>query len=212
MNLLVGDCDCTITAVWADAETVPVTITAADGVTPAEVLNIPVNTTAWISAPAAQTGTVFDHWTSADESIIEDVNSAGTNITVGESAITVAPVYAISEYPTFDINVISGTGSGSYVADDEVSIVADVPADGMMFYRWKNVDNQGLSTGIAMENEYCYHTTFTMVDRFASIAEKMYDDGIIEYIFPFTKDIKKIPPNSHHHLDLIHHSIETRGR
>ncbi|MBQ2983933.1 MAG: CCA tRNA nucleotidyltransferase [Candidatus Gastranaerophilales bacterium] len=38
---------------------------------------------------------------------------------------------------------------------------------------------------------------------------KMYDDGVLETIFPFVKEIKKIPKNSHHHLDLIHHSIET---
>ena len=38
---------------------------------------------------------------------------------------------------------------------------------------------------------------------------KMYEDGILEIIFPCVKDIKKIPPNSHHHLNLIHHIIET---
>ena len=38
---------------------------------------------------------------------------------------------------------------------------------------------------------------------------KMYEDGILELIFPFVKEIKRIPNNSHHHLDLIHHSIET---
>jgi len=37
----------------------------------------------------------------------------------------------------------------------------------------------------------------------------MYDDGVLEKVFPFVEEIKKIPPNSHHHLDLIHHSIET---
>ena len=38
---------------------------------------------------------------------------------------------------------------------------------------------------------------------------KMLDDGILEIIFPFVKDMKKVPSNSHHHLDLIHHVIET---
>ncbi|MBR3604795.1 MAG: CCA tRNA nucleotidyltransferase [Candidatus Gastranaerophilales bacterium] len=38
---------------------------------------------------------------------------------------------------------------------------------------------------------------------------KMFEDGILELIFPFVKEIKRIPNNSHHHLDLIHHSIET---
>ena len=37
----------------------------------------------------------------------------------------------------------------------------------------------------------------------------MFDDGILEDVFPFVSEIKKIPPNSHHHLDLVHHSIET---
>ena len=38
---------------------------------------------------------------------------------------------------------------------------------------------------------------------------KMYEDGTLEVIFPFVKEIKRVPPNSHHHLDLVHHSIET---
>lgn len=38
---------------------------------------------------------------------------------------------------------------------------------------------------------------------------KMFNDGTLEKIFPFVKEIKRIPSNSHHHLDLIHHSIET---
>ena len=37
----------------------------------------------------------------------------------------------------------------------------------------------------------------------------MFDDGILELVFPFVSKIKKIPPNTHHHLDLVHHSIET---
>ena len=37
----------------------------------------------------------------------------------------------------------------------------------------------------------------------------MLDDGVLEKVFPFVKEIKRIPKNSHHHLDLIHHSIET---
>lgn len=38
---------------------------------------------------------------------------------------------------------------------------------------------------------------------------KMDDFGILEKIFPCVIDMKKVPPNSHHHLDLIHHVIET---
>ena len=38
---------------------------------------------------------------------------------------------------------------------------------------------------------------------------KLDETGIIEFLFPYTKEIKKIPPNTHHHLDLFHHLIET---
>ncbi len=33
--------------------------------------------------------------------------------------------------------------------------------------------------------------------------------GILEDFFPFVKELKQIPPNTHHHLDLFHHSLET---
>ncbi len=38
---------------------------------------------------------------------------------------------------------------------------------------------------------------------------KMFDIGLLELIFPCVSDMKKVPKNSHHHLDLIYHSIET---
>ncbi len=38
---------------------------------------------------------------------------------------------------------------------------------------------------------------------------EMFENGALEIVFPFIKEIKKIPPNTHHHLDLVHHSIET---
>lgn len=38
---------------------------------------------------------------------------------------------------------------------------------------------------------------------------KMLDLGILELIFTPVEEIKTIPTNSHHHLDLVHHVIET---
>lgn len=32
---------------------------------------------------------------------------------------------------------------------------------------------------------------------------------LLEEIFPVVKELKQVPPNSHHHLDLFHHSVET---
>ena len=39
--------------------------------------------------------------------------------------------------------------------------------------------------------------------------ENMNKTWILEEIFPFVKELKQVPPNSHHHLDLFNHSIET---
>ncbi len=46
-------------------------------------------------------------------------------------------------------------------------------------------------------------------DSLSQTLLKMYELGVLEIVFPFVGEIKKIPKNSHHHLDLIHHSIET---
>lgn len=46
--------------------------------------------------------------------------------------------------------------------------------------------------------------------EFAHLAlENMNKTWILEEIFPIVKELKQVPPNSHHHLDLFHHSIET---
>ena len=37
----------------------------------------------------------------------------------------------------------------------------------------------------------------------------MDDFGILEELFPQVKEMKKVPPNTHHHLDLFHHVVET---
>lgn len=39
--------------------------------------------------------------------------------------------------------------------------------------------------------------------------QKMDECGILEELFPFVKELKRVPPNLHHHLDLFNHSIET---
>lgn len=39
--------------------------------------------------------------------------------------------------------------------------------------------------------------------------ENMNKTWLLEKVFPFVKELKQVPPNSHHHLDLFHHSLET---
>ncbi len=38
---------------------------------------------------------------------------------------------------------------------------------------------------------------------------KMDECAILEKIYPFVKELKQVPPNAHHHLDLFQHSVET---
>lgn len=46
--------------------------------------------------------------------------------------------------------------------------------------------------------------------KYAHLAlENMNKTWLLEEIFPFVNELKQVPPNSHHHLDLFHHSIET---
>lgn len=172
MNLLVGDCDCTITAVWRDAQTVKVAIKGAQ-----EVINAEKNTSISVQAPAPTSGMVFDHWEADDVSIIKDVNSQSTEISVSEKDIELTPVYVKSDVPTFDVKVENGTGTGSYRLGDKATVIADAPQDGYMFHKWENVDSNGLSGGLPMDNEYCYITQFEMSDRYASVVESMFDDG-----------------------------------
>ena len=45
----------------------------------------------------------------------------------------------------------------------------------------------------------CCSKTLMLMDEF----------GILEQIFPYVKEMKQVPPNTHHHLDLFHHVVET---
>lgn len=38
---------------------------------------------------------------------------------------------------------------------------------------------------------------------------KMDEFGLLEKFFPSVVEMKKVPPNTHHHLDLFHHAVET---
>jgi len=46
-------------------------------------------------------------------------------------------------------------------------------------------------------------------DNTAKTLLLMDEFGILEEVFPCVKEMKKVPPNTHHHLDLFHHVVET---
>lgn len=47
---------------------------------------------------------------------------------------------------------------------------------------------------------------------FSSTIILMDKYGLLELIFPFVSELKQVPKNSHHHLDLFHHSVETANQ
>lgn len=55
-----------------------------------------------------------------------------------------------------------------------------------------------------------YELIRTFGGKYAHKALLTMDEvGLLELIFPFVTEYKKVPPNTHHHLDLFHHLIET---
>lgn len=65
-----------------------------------------------------------------------------------------------------------------------------------------------------IHNPACERITYEILKLFSGTychetLLKMDDCGILQEIFPFVDELKKVPPNSHHHLDLFHHSVET---
>lgn len=189
-NLLVEKCDCTITAVYteAESETYPVVVTAADGTTPFSTQYITAGSSCNVKAPAAESGMKFERWEiSTDaEGVIDDINSKDTWVHISDETqgVTLVPVYTVSEKPTFDVTVVTGeggdgesTGAGSYLTGDTVSVSAAVPKEGYIFTHWSNADGDGYGAGIEMENEFYPNTTYEMVNRYQAVVEKMYDSG-----------------------------------
>lgn len=189
-NLLVEECDCTITAVYADAPstTYPVVVNNADG-TAYSTQYIMAGESCNVVAPTAESGKTFDHWeiSTDEEGAIDDFNAKDTwvHVTDTTQGITLTPVYVETEAPTFDVTVVTGeggngesTGSGCYVTGDVVSVTAAVPQEGYIFSHWSTSDEDGFSAGITMENEYFPSTTYTMVNRYQAVVEKMFDEGV----------------------------------
>lgn len=187
MNLVVEECDCTITAVYADIEGEynTVEVMSADGKSVAASYSVEKDGECEIKAPIASANMIFDHWESSVADVVEDVNAKTTTVKSTVEKTTLTPVYVQSSKPTFNITVVTGeggngesTGSGSYVTGDQVEIAAAVPQEGYMFSHWENADSYGYGTGISMENEYYWNTTFEMVDRYSAVCENMFDHGV----------------------------------
>jgi len=186
MNLLVGDCDCTITAVYknSDSKFFDVKVMTQDGKDVYSAVSVKENSTCEVKAPAAQLGMTFERWQTNAKDAVENAESAVTNVNVTDKEIVLTPVYKTSETPTFNVNVVTGdggngesSGSGSYLPGDKVEIAAAVPKEEYMFSHWENVDANGNHVGLSMENEFYWNTSFEMADRYADVCSAMFNKG-----------------------------------
>jgi hypothetical protein len=85
-----------------------------------------------VANPAAP-GMIFDRWI-GDTAGITDVFSANTMLTMPASDATVTATYKANTFYT--LNVINGSGSGSYTVATLVPLIADTPAFPFIFDRW----------------------------------------------------------------------------
>ena len=186
-NLLVEKCDCTITAVYRDAEseTYPVVVKNIDTVSDYYVEYLMSDNSATVTAPSAPSGMEFSHWESTGYTL-EDTTQKTVTVTVNDEnkGVTLTPIYVNSDVADFRVEVVTGEGgygqsegSGWYSADEVVSVSAAVPKEGYIFSHWTNTDQVGYNADVVMANEYYQTTTFTMVNRVQALPEEMYDKG-----------------------------------
>lgn len=175
ITLIVNDASCTVEATYRDADSTTYALNVENGSGSGYFTE---GTSCTIEAQPASSGMRFDHWEVSDGVNIADVQAAQTQIEMPAAPVDVQAVYVESPVPVFDVQVIGGTGSGAYAEGDVVRVVADEAPEGNRFSHWANYDAYGNETGVAFDNEYYFDATFTMLNRYEGLAEKMFNTGV----------------------------------
>ena len=126
-------------------------------------------------APEAPEGYVFDIW-EGQTANVANVNLPETILYMPDTDVTIIATYRPIESESV-LTVTGGSGSGSYLPNSVVTLIADPPADGEMFDKWvgqtANVENINLA-----------ETTLVMPSTDAVI-EAVYRE-LPEDIYPLT--------------------------
>ena len=88
---------------------------------------------------------IFDKWT-GDTAYVADVNSNCTRVTMPNKSITVTATYKDSPDKTYILTIKNGTGSGSYIKGQKVTIVASAAPAGKVFDRWTGATSTNLNS------------------------------------------------------------------
>lgn len=111
----------------------------------------------------------FDKWVvKAGKATIKDVNSPTTTITNVGGPVTVEAVY---KDKLFKLNVINGSGSGSFAQGTVVTIKADAPPAGKVFWKWEE------KTGSAYINSVLAETGELTIMQSNVEIEAVYKDA-----------------------------------
>ena len=111
----------------------------------------------------------FDKWVvKAGKATIKDVNSPTTTITNVNGPVTVEAVY---KDKLFKLNVINGSGSGSFTQGTVVTIKADAPPAGKVFWKWEE------KTGSAYINSVLAETGELTIMQSNVEIEAIYKDA-----------------------------------
>ena len=111
----------------------------------------------------------FDKWViKAGKATIKDVNSETTTITNVDGPVTVEAVYKDKK---FELNVVNGTGSGSFTQGTVVTIKADAPPAGKVFWKWEE------KTGSAYINSVLAETSELTIMQSNVTIEAVYKDA-----------------------------------
>ncbi len=94
-----------------------------------------VGTEVPVSANTPAYGKDFDQWT-GDIGFVHDFYASSTRVTMPEGNITVAASYKDNGAILYKLTVVGGTGSGTYMPGEKVTVKANAPASGKVFYRW----------------------------------------------------------------------------
>ncbi|MEI7675463.1 MAG: T9SS type A sorting domain-containing protein, partial [Bacteroidales bacterium] len=120
----VGTTNANLTANYVNEYTITVNSGSGSGIyLTNEVINLVANT--------PPTGMRFAHWT-GDVTNVANVNNSSTSFNVGNANATLTATY-VNQYT---VNVSSGSGSGTYLTNEVISIVANTAPSGQRFDKW----------------------------------------------------------------------------
>src|SRR6056297_1516892 len=106
-----------------------------------------------IAANLAPSSLIFDKWT-GNTANIDNINQPNTTLIMPRANLAITAEYTDKSAKKYTLSVGSGTGSGEYAPGKLVTIMSNLPAEGMIFDRWTG-DTQHLPNPTKFLNSMC---------------------------------------------------------